>query len=191
MNSDELGDVALAVRRRNRIILVGLFAFAVVPLIGAYVLYENARDGDPWATTNQGELLTPIVAIESFGLAPGDSAVSMSGSGIWWIATVTDGGCESPCQHALHQLRQLHVLLGKDADRVKRSLVVLGDGSPSEALVAEYPEVAWFTGSGAALRGGVYIIDPLGNVVLRYAYTDAGKPVLEDIKKLLKVSHIG
>jgi cytochrome oxidase Cu insertion factor (SCO1/SenC/PrrC family) len=41
------------------------------------------------------------------------------------------------------------------------------------------------------LRNGVYIVDPLGNVVLRYSYTDAGKPVLEDIKKLLKVSHIG
>ncbi len=90
----------------------------------------------------------------------------------------------------MHQLRQLHILLGRDASRVKRSFAALGD-APVDASLSQYPEVIRFQGALGALRPGVYIVDPLGNVVLRYEFRDAGKPVLEDLKRLLKVSHIG
>jgi cytochrome oxidase Cu insertion factor (SCO1/SenC/PrrC family) len=189
--SDEFSGVELAKRRRNRFMLVGLFALTVVPLLVAYLLYENARTGDRWATTNRGQLLEPIVSINTFDVVAVDPGASMDGSGSWWIAVVSEGACEAACLNALHQVRQLHVLLGRDADRVKRALVVLGADAPVDALSSEYPRLAWFTGAADVLPGGVYIIDPLGNVVLRYPYADAGKPILEDMKKLLKVSHIG
>ena len=182
-------------KRRNRAMLIGLFAVAFVPLFAAYLLYQESRSAEPWATTNRGELMKPIVSVAELGLIPNDPAhsqtLSMSASGHWWLVTVANGACESECQSALHQLRQLHVLLGKDADRIKRALVEQGVDEPEAALSESYPEVGWFGGPVNALTPGVYIIDPLGNVVLRYPYGDAGKPVLEDLKKLLKVSHIG
>ena len=115
----------------------------------------------------------------------------MNASGSWWLVTVANGACESECQAALHQLRQLHVLLGRDAERVKRALVELGHAGSDASLQHSYPELGRFGGPDDALSPGVYIVDPLGNVVLRYRYGDAGKPVLEDLKQLLKVSHIG
>ena len=84
----------------------------------------------------------------------------------------------------------MHILLGRDASRVKRSLVVLGTTPPDTSL-AEYPELIRFSGASDVLRPGVYIVDPLGNLVLRYEFQGVGKPVLEDLRQLLKVSHIG
>lgn len=176
--------------RRNRIMLVGLFAIAIVPMFGAFWLYESSRSAAPWATTNRGELLSPVVSVEDLHLTSADGATSMRNSGQWWLVVVTEDGCTSECQTAVHQLRQLHILLGRDATRVKRSLVSLG-GAAEDASLAQYPELVRFTGETAALQPGVYIVDPLGNVVLRYDYRSAGKPVLEDLKQLLKVSHIG
>jgi cytochrome oxidase Cu insertion factor (SCO1/SenC/PrrC family) len=176
--------------RRNRILLVGLFAIAIVPLFGAFWLYEASRDAKPWGTTNRGELLNPIVSVADLHLAAGDAGTSMLNSGQWWLVTVASDGCAADCQAAVHQLRQLHILLGRDASRVKRGLVELGD-VPVDASLAQYPELARFSGEVDALRPGIYIVDPLGNVVLRYDYPDAGKPVLQDLKQLLKVSHIG
>jgi cytochrome oxidase Cu insertion factor (SCO1/SenC/PrrC family) len=175
--------------RRNRILLVGLFAIAIVPLLGAFWLYESARNAKPWGTTNRGELLDPIVSVEGLHLTSADGASSMLNSGQWWLVTVSNDGCGAECQHAVHQLRQLHVLLGRDASRVKRSLVELGP-APVDASLSQYPELARFSGE-STLRPGVYIVDPLGNIVLRYDYGDADKPVLQDLKQLLKVSHIG
>jgi cytochrome oxidase Cu insertion factor (SCO1/SenC/PrrC family) len=176
--------------RRNRMMLVGLFAIAIVPLFGAFWLYQSSRSAAPWATTNRGELLNPIRSVADLHLTAADGTASMLGSGQWWLVAVTRDGCSAECQTAVHQLRQLHILLGRDASRVKRSLVTLG-ATPPDASLAQYPELIRFSGESDVLRPGVYIVDPLGNLVLRYAYDGAGKPVLEDLKQLLKVSHIG
>jgi len=176
--------------RRNRLMLVGLFAMAIIPLFGAFWLYESSRSAAPWATTNKGQLMDPIRSVEDFHLVAVDGSASMLNSGHWWLVAVTEDGCSQPCQTAVHQLRQLHILLGRDASRVKRSLITLGD-APADASLAQYAELVRFTGDVSVLQPGVYIVDPLGNVVLRYGYDGAGKPVLEDLKQLLKVSHIG
>lgn len=188
--SDELPQHSSRVWR-NRLTLIGLFALAIVPLFGAYWLYQSTRTSVPWSTTNHGELLTPIRSIAGCGLQSADGAVSMVDSGVWWLVTVSNGTCGEACGHAVHQLRQLHVLLGKDADRIKRALVELGGDGTDAELAERYPQLHWFTGSAGVLRAGIYIVDPHGNLVLYYGYADAGKPVLEDLKKLLKVSHIG
>ena len=60
-------------------------------------------------------------------------------------------------------------------------------------LRAAYPKLARWTRSdgGAELAPGVYLVDPIGNLVFRYPLDTLGKPVLSDLKRLLKVSQIG
>ena len=176
--------------RRNRVMLVVLFAIAIVPLVGAYWLYESSRSAKPWGTTNRGELLDPIVSVADLKISAADGKASLV-SGQWWLVVVESGGCPQECQSAVHQLHQLHILLGRDASRVRRALVSMGDAPLDESVRKNYPELVLFNAPPDALRPGVYIVDPLGNVVLRYDYRDADKPVLEDMKQLLKVSHIG
>ncbi len=175
--------------RRNRIMLIVLFAIGILPVFGAFWLYESSRSTTPWATTNHGELLDPIRSVGELRLTASDGATSMLNSGQWWLVVVTADGCTAACQTAVHQLRQLHVLLGRDASRVRRGIVALGD-TPIDPRLDAYPKLVHFT-CRVGLHPGVYIVDPLGNLVLRYGYASAGKPVLEDLKQLLKVSHIG
>jgi hypothetical protein len=61
----------------------------------------------------------------------------------------------------------------------------------SSDLTALYPDLVFLIGQVEALAPGIYIVDPLGNLVFHYALDAAGKPVLQDLKRLLKVSQIG
>jgi len=176
-------------RRKNRIQLITILSIAVLSLGGSYGLFHLARQGEVWGTTNNGEFVTPPTTLRSLDIRDQQNQPVTEG-GTWWLWVVSSGSCESECDRALHQLRQLHALLNKDANRVRRALVQ--SEMPESLPVAErYPKLTFLSGRIQDLGPGVYIVDPIGNLVFRYPFADAGKPVLEDLKKLLKVSQIG
>jgi hypothetical protein len=165
-----------------------MFAIAFLTLGGSYVLFYTAREGGVWGTTNQGEFVDPPLSVGALALKGTDGEM-LSEGGTWWLWVVSTGDCTGECAAAVHQLRQLHILLNKDSDRVQRGLVTRPGVSPG--LLGEYPGLQHLTGELSALTEGIYIVDPIGNLVLHYPLTDAGKPVLTDLKKLLKLSQIG
>ncbi len=177
---------------RNRLVVLGVFAVAVVPLLVAYVLFYSNRGSEPWGTTNNGVLLDPPIELAGLGLT-GIGGGSALAERAWHLLVVSDADCVADCATALQQLRQLHVLLNKESTRVRRTLVFLG-AVPTERvdeLRAQYPELGYARGHPGPLHNGVFIADPLGNVLLYYAFGQAGQPVLDDLKRLLKVSQIG
>lgn len=178
--------------RRNRRALLGVIAVAVVPLLVAYVLFHASRSAEPWGMTNNGVLLDPPLELTKLGLI-GIGADSGIARRSWHLIVVSDADCVNDCAAALRQLRQLHVLLNKEATRVRRTLVFLGAVPTKRVseLRAQYPGLGYARGHPGALHAGVFIADPLGNVVLYYAFDQAGRPVLDDLKRLLKVSQIG
>ena len=173
---------------KNRRMLLVMFAIAFLTLGGSYVLFYTAQEGGVWGTTNQGEFVDPPLTVAALGLKGSDGQLLTEG-GSWWLWVVSEGDCLGDCATAVHQLRQLHILLNKDSDRVQRGLITEPGVVPG--LLAEYPGAQHFTGEISALTQGIYIVDPIGNLVLYYPLTDAGKPVLTDLKKLLKLSQIG
>lgn len=176
-------------QRRNRLQLAGIFAIAMFSLGLSYFLFFSAQDGGVWGTTNEGEWVRPAVAAESLPLVEADGG-AVAASAHWWLWVVTDGPCDAVCDNAVHEMRQLHVLLNKEADRVRRALVAPDAGSV--ILREAFPNLArWRLDTPGALAAGIYVIDPLGNLVFRYPVNSAGKPVLKDLKRLLKVSQIG
>lgn len=181
-------DSAEQVQQKNRRMLLGMFAVAFLTLGSSYALFYLAREGGVWGTTNHGAFVDPPLTVAELDLA-GDVGVVLTEAGTWWLWVVAPGVCEADCEHAVHQLRQLQVLLNKDSDRVQRALVTRADVRP--AVLDRYPGLVHLRGTAAELREGVYIVDPIGNLVLFYPLSDAGKPVLEDLKKLLKLSQIG
>jgi hypothetical protein len=172
-----------------------------VSLGGAYLLFFSTQGGSGWGTTNNGTFLSPPRTAAELGLGIDsgeeiDEKADLSGS--WWLWVVAPLGCDAQCEDALFQLRQLHVLLNKDATRVRRALVLSGvmfeatsDVAIDSAHSSRYPDLTTLHGSLHGLASGVYIVDPIGNLVFWYPLTDAGKPVLDDLKHLLKVSQIG
>lgn len=179
------------IRRRNRLQLIGIFMIAVVSLSASYFLFFSARDGGLWGTTNNGEWVKPPVTAADLGLqdATGTAVTREAAWGIW---VVSERGCAEACDEAVFKMRQLHVLLNKDADRVRRALIA--PDASTAALRESYPKLArWSRVSpdSPSLSSGIYLVDPIGNLVFRYPLDSVGKPVLSDLKRLLKVSQIG
>lgn len=172
----------------SRIQLVVILVIALASVGGAYLLYYLSGDDGLWGTTNRGTFVDPPVNVSELEVRT-DSGAAFDTGGNWWLWVVPRGPCESSCQDALHQLRQLHVLLHRDAGRVRRALVA-ADGE-SGAAAEDYPRLQVLSGNLEPLDRGIYVIDPLGNLVFHYPLEDAGEPVLDDLERLLKVSQIG
>lgn len=179
--------------RKNRRSMLVIFGISFLSLGGSYLLFYLTQGSDVWGTTNNGEFVDPPVHIADLGLVT-EAGAPLGESDQWWLLVNADNLCDAACEHALLQSRQLHILLNKEASRVSRALV--SDGSiAADDYLAPYPKalhlLARPDGSGQRLQRGIYIVDPIGNLVFFYPLQDAGKPVLEDLKKLLKLSQIG
>jgi len=182
-----MSDVDATIRRRNRAKLVGVFLIAVVPLIAAYALYAFMRGGQPWSTTNRGELLEPIRSASALRVIDRKGEL-LPLTGSWWILVVPGTSCERECVDATHRLRAVHVLLNQDQARVRRGILKIDPRALAGGADAGLERVI---GDVPGLVHGIYLIDPLTNLVLHYPFSAAGKPVLQDLKRLLSVSQIG
>jgi hypothetical protein len=116
-------------------------------------------------------------------------------------------GCDASCRERLVELKKVRVALERDGPRVRR--VLLGrpgccaaaevgrpeadlvvawlDGDAGRALLAQFPGY----GAEVADSGRVYLVDPLGNLLMTYPPGADLKDLLKDLEKLLRLSHIG
>ena len=109
------------------------------------------------------------------------------------------GECPAACRDKLAAMRQVRLALGREADRVDRVFVVDDVKRPGPGLLEEFSgtRVA-LTPKGLAIPGGaandrahIYLVDPHGNVMLRWPAGADRKRMLGDMKRLLKASQIG
>jgi cytochrome oxidase Cu insertion factor (SCO1/SenC/PrrC family) len=200
-----------AQRRRGRRQLVLLASLFFVPLALAFWLYYGGVNWRPQGGTNKGDLIDPAVPLPAVALARLDGTRTAPDflQGKWTVAYLGDGACDERCRKALYLSRQSRIALNKDTDRVQRvflatsptvdaafmakehpdlSIALLGSDAESTALLAKFPALG---GVPPAAAGRLYVIDPLGNLVLSYSAAAPDKALLTDIKKLLRLSHIG
>lgn len=198
-------------RRRGRRQLIFLASLFFVPLLLAFWLYYGSSGWRPVGGTNKGDLINPAVPLPGVVLAQPDGARTPADflQGKWTIAYLGDGACDERCHKALYLSRQTWIALNKDMDRVQRvflatgprvdmpflaqehvdlRVVILGDDAASNSLLAEFPVL---DGVAPVAAGRLYLIDPLGNLVLSYSAAAPDKALLTDVKKLLRLSHIG
>jgi len=198
-------------RRRGRRQLIFLASLFFVPLVVAFWLYYGGSGWRPAGGTNKGDLINPAVPLPAVVLTRPDGSRTPADflQGKWTIAYLGDGACDERCRKALYVSRQSWIALNKDMDRVQRVFLatgpgvdtqfvatehvdllvaILGDDADSQALLAKFPA---FGGVAPAAAGRLYLIDPLGNLVLSYPAAAPDKALLTDVKKLLRLSHIG
>lgn len=183
---------AAAAKRSNRRQLLLIALIAAVSVGGSYALYFSTIDSGVWGTTNQGAFVDPPRQVPQLGLTDTAGIPHVQGE-VWGVWLVQDGNCTATCNDILTKMRNMHVLLNKDADRMRRAWV-RSAGQENTGLTSDFPKLHQLIQQpedGQLLPTGIYIVDPLGNLVFHYPLEDMGKPVLQDLKRLLKVSQIG
>lgn len=180
--------------RRSRRMLIALIGLFLLPLAAAFALYYGFG-WRPSAGTNHGELLQPLRQLPA-----GVAALK----GKWALVYVGDGACDADCRTALVFARQTRLSLNQDMTRVNWALLATDRCCDAAYLDAEHRGIQTFDAGNPQLRGALlaalpagdlthslFVVDPLGNVVLRYDVRDSPRGLLDDMKKLLGLSHIG
>ncbi len=190
---------------RGRRTLLGIAALFFVPLASSFWLYYSGG-WRPSGSTNHGELITPARPLPDVAFTLPDGTTSARAGllrGKWTLLYLGGGGCTDDCRQALWTIRQTRQLLAEDIDRVQRVFIVRRDCCNTGFLAKEHPGLEVVkaddpsTGEFFALFPGVepthsiYVVDPLGNLMMRFDARENPKGLLSDLKKLLKLSHIG
>jgi hypothetical protein len=174
-----------------------------LPLIGSYFTYYVIK---PEARTNYGTLLDPRQhPMPQLGSASLDgkpfSLESLKGK--WIILQVAGSDCNETCKRHLLEMRQLRLMQGKEMDRIERVWLITDEKPIETILMREYdgtrmlrakPELlrAWLPAElPAVLEEHLYMIDPLGNLMMRFPKDADPNKVKKDLAKLLKASSIG
>lgn len=169
------------------------------PLILAAWMYYSGSAFAPKSGTNSGVLLQPIVSLTE--ILP-ESPIHAEAGDLWILLYSNDEACGDPCLETLYRLRQSRLMLGNDMIRVVR-VFLHGDSAPDTVRLEEQHAGLITTTDkdlGELLErkrppempaGGVYLIDPLGNLVMYFSPDLDPKDMVSDIEHLLRLSHIG
>ncbi|GAA3963594.1 hypothetical protein [Allohahella marinimesophila] len=202
-------------RRLGQLKLLALFSIALAPVFLAAFMYFG-QVGVPETSTNNGTLVLPPLQADTVPalseIWQRDSMKQPDDKPKWLLSVIGDSAA-GPAealerdQPALYIARQVTVAVGKDQDRIGYGWLQQGmtEASRGEAL-AEYSKIqlvsmgaeaeiaieTWLGGAGIDPQPGDFVLaDPNGNFIMYYPQATDGKAILEDLKRLLKVSKIG
>ena len=197
--------------RRQRRILIGVALMFFAPLALSFYLYYG-KFWHPGGRVNAGELIDPARPLPALALplaAPPAGAAAQTNPQFlkrkWTFLYVQHGRCDDECRKHLYDTRQVRLALDRDMDRVQR--VFIGDSGCCDLkeLLAAHPDLIAIRAdpaaepllallperSAAGNSHRVYVIDPLGNLMMAYAPGAKPKGLLDDLKRLLGLSSVG
>lgn len=175
-----------------------LIAFAcLAPVVASFALYYWMP---PAAQMNYGTLIAPRLLPDTalHGL-DGTTFMLHELRGKWLLLTVDEARCPAACTERLYATRQARTMQGKERERVTRLWLLRGDGAPPADLQAAHPDLRMARADPALLAAlpaseagaAIYLVDPLGNLILRYPTEPDIKRLNKDIARLLYASQIG
>ena len=169
-----------------RLKLATLFAVCAAPFVLGWLAYEHRWISGE--TANYGELIAPRPLAGA--LAPL--------RGKWVFLTVDAAGCAAACERKLYVVRQVRRGQGKDAERIERLWLLTDGGKPRAELLAAI-EGSHLAAADAELLKSlpgnapeyIYLVDPLGNLMMRYPSDADPARLIKDLERLMKYSSIG
>lgn len=202
-------DLAAKAAPASRGVLVMLVLLFVLPVVLATLLYLTGWR--PSSSGHHGELIQPVRQVDVHALQTMDGKSAHFGElrDKWLMVHFGSSFCPEECMKNIYTMRQVHAAQAKELGRIQRVFIVT-DISAAEKLkakLADYPEMLVWTGEKQALADvfqrfgidpgqaaelqGIYLVDPLGNLIMRYPPgTDPGG-MLKDMVRLLKYSWVG
>ena len=167
--------------------LIAIALVCAAPIVLGTLAYEFR-----WFTGaegNYGELIEP----RPMALPPFDTL-----RGKWILVSIDAPACDAQCERKLYFMRQVRKATGKNQDRVERLWLLTGDRAPRAALLAAIEGTRLARTDAALLRSfpgtpseHIYVVDPLGNLMLRFPRDPDPSAMLKDMERLLKYSGAG
>jgi cytochrome oxidase Cu insertion factor (SCO1/SenC/PrrC family) len=185
--------------RRSFASLWLIIALCIAPVAASYLAYYFFL---PQGHVNYGELVgTRPLPASRLQLEDGTafSPADLRGK---WVLLMTDGGaCEAACRGKLFALRQLRLTQGREMTRIERVWLISDAAAPPPDVLADFKGTWLVRAAGSDLLKAlpakltpeehIYLVDPLGNLVLRYARDADPSRIIKDLARLLKTSQIG
>ena len=193
-------------KTKSRIYLVSIFAVFFGPLLFAMWLFYVPNSWMNSKTQNHGALIEPAKPLDDFKMTSIDGNVwdKQQFMGKWTLLYVGDEHCDLYCEASLFKMRQVRLSLGRDRQRVQGKYLGIDNKNNKQSfndIIKNYPDmqVSWFIFDSTPnslstydlQKNVIYIIDPLGNLMMQYSRDATSKGMKKDLKRLLKVSKIG
>jgi hypothetical protein len=185
--------------RLGRIKMILVLLVCAAPVIASYLTYYVIR---PEGRSNYGQLIDPQRPLPALSLQDlqGQTVPTESLRHQWLIVVVGSGACDTVCERNLYLQRQLREMTGKDRERIDKVWLVT-DSAPiqpallkgiagAQVLRASQEEVAaWLEPeTGQTIGAHLYIVDPLGNWMMRFPADADPSKVKRDLGRLLNAS---
>ncbi len=192
----------LVARSRNQFLLLALMFFA--PLLLAFLMYYGSQWRPP-SRTNHGTLIEPPRPLPRLSLprADGRLAADRVLMGRWSLLYVATGDCDAACHTGLYFMRQTFLGMGNLIPRLQQVFLATGSCCDRAFLEREHPDLLTLDAGGQAAApwlsripvdaraSTLFLIDPRGNLMMRYDMHRDPKGLHEDLRKLLELSHVG
>jgi hypothetical protein len=194
-------------QKKNRLFILLIFGMAIIPFAIAWILGGKAPFIE--GKTNNGQLITPVVATERSDLVgldvfSTDNIAEFKGH---WVTlnVVPQDDCNKICLEAIHKTKQLRLMMNKDLTRTRRAVIFLKDVQPEVAnqwllddkVLLKVKLSKALQNKIAGLRNGsipdglLLLMDPMGNLMMQYEPGFDPYKVKSDLMHLLRISQIG
>lgn len=197
--------------KQNNLTLILIFVLFCGPLAGAWWLHSQNTIIEARGKTNHGQLILPPRPISNLALI---DPLSMDSNkkqlhGKWSLFVIAEGACDDVCVANLYRMRQLRLAMGKHTGRVQRVvLFIQPEQNNFDKVFENYPgqmrvdienldlqsllsQFSLPEFDAPAISGRLYIIDPLGNLMMSYAFDANPSGIIKDLNKLLRASKVG
>lgn len=201
--------MALNKGQRSLLMLAAIF---IGPMLLAYLLVTNMHNFGGFNTKNHGELISPAKPLEDVPLVKtnGERFKLSDLRKKWLMIYIGSSSCDVKCSDNLYKMRQSRLAQGGELKRIKRLYISI-DGKPDaslQAVLSEHQGLDVMYGDNEQIQQvlnqfelsqqsvsnevvGMFIVDPLGNLVMRYPTGFEAKGLIKDLTHLLKASYIG
>jgi len=186
----------------GRIKMLLVLLVCASPVVASYFTYFVIR---PEGRTNYGTLITPSRSLPTVELRTlaGQPVPAASLKGQWLLVTVGPSSCDAGCEQRLLQQRQLREMLGRESDRLDKVWLItdtselkpalrndIETGVPVKALRADGAVLsAWLAPEpGRALEDHLYLVDPMGEWMMRFPAAADPVRVKRDLNRLMRAS---
>jgi cytochrome oxidase Cu insertion factor (SCO1/SenC/PrrC family) len=168
------------------------------PIIASYTLYFwNVRP----SSVNYGELLE-VKPLTGTALNLSDNTIFRMRQlrGKWALVSIDSGKCDEQCRKKLYYMRQVRLIQNTEKNRIERVWLIDDGEAPAPEIVNEFEGILLVNAKDSDLlkaipakesnRDHIYLIDPIGNLMMRFPKNPDPAKMAKDIKRLLKVSQL-